>query len=291
MSERIARDPEPGPRKDLVPMSGTVEWSGNHFRLAGHGVAACTPAARKTGSMSCPEDWRGCPGSRAAPTSPCGRAADPRICGSCATKPWRKPVCCRAGKPLDTFRRSGIDAPVARRGQSLLAGPLPGTRGRHFAIVARGAGRLSGESGAHGIRRTGLVMAAMRSMGMLGADPPVRALRRGRGRARGGGLGVRSEQGPWDCSRHFPPCTRRGSRCATACPTTPGASCTIWAATFPRAARVALPPWARCLACWTRCCCICRPWRAWPRKTPRAAWAGGSWIWDGDWSVASSRWI
>lgn len=171
MSERIGRDPEAWTAQGLVPMSGTVEWSGNHFRS--RAMALRLYACRTEAGFDV------LPGGLARVSGEPGRANIALRAGGGSKDLW---IMCddavaetsllSGGKPLDTFRRSGIDVP-SRVADNLFWLGRYQERAEGISRLSRVAlARLSGESGPLESGELGLVMAAMRSMGILGADPP-----------------------------------------------------------------------------------------------------------------------
>ncbi len=171
MSEKIARDPESWTAQGLVPMSGTVEWSGNHFRS--RAMALRLYACRTE------DGYDVLTGGLARVSGEPGRANIALRAGGGSKDLW---VMCReavsetsllpGGKPIDTFRRSGIDVP-SRVADNLFWLGRYQERAEGISRLSRTAlARLSGETGPMESAELGMVMAAMRHMGILGSNPP-----------------------------------------------------------------------------------------------------------------------
>lgn len=171
MAERIGRDPEGWSGQGLVPMSGTVEWSGTHFRPRSMGlrVFACRSG----------DGYEVLPGGLVRISSEPGRANMSIQAGGGSKDLWvmspnpvAKVTLLPTNQHSEVFRRSGIDLP-SRVADNLFWLGRYAERAEGIARLSRSAlGRLTGESAPTDGGELGFLMTAMRDIGMLGANPP-----------------------------------------------------------------------------------------------------------------------
>ena len=171
MSERIGRDPEAWSGQGLIPMSATVDWSGSHFRPRS--------MALRVFACSSGNGYEVLPGGLVRISGEPGRANMAIQAGGGSKDLWvmsPNPVpevtLLSTGKQLDVFRRSGIDLP-SRVADNLYWLGRYAERAEGIARLSRAAlGRLSGESAPADGGELGVLLTAMRDIGMLAANPP-----------------------------------------------------------------------------------------------------------------------
>jgi uncharacterized circularly permuted ATP-grasp superfamily protein/uncharacterized alpha-E superfamily protein len=171
MSERIERDPEAWSAQGLVPMSGTVEWNGTHFRPRSMGLRmfACRSG----------DGFDVLPGGLVRISNEPGRANIAIQAGGGSKDLWvmtPNPVeevsLLQSGKKSEVFRRSGIELP-SRVADNLFWLGRYAERAEGIARLSRATlGRLSGESAPGESGELGVLISAMREIGMLGPNPP-----------------------------------------------------------------------------------------------------------------------
>lgn len=172
MAERLERDPEKWTGHGLLPMSGTVEWSGAHFR----------PRTMALRLFAC--RWDGgydvLPGGLVRISSEPGRASMAIQAGGGSKDLWvmgadpdQKMSLLPSGGRSEVFKRSGIELP-SRVADNLFWLGRYAERAEGIARLSRAAlGRLSGEAAPADGSETGVLLSAMREFGMLGANPPT----------------------------------------------------------------------------------------------------------------------
>ena len=172
MSERIGRDPEAWAGQGLVSMSGTVDWSGSHFRPRSMAlrVFACRSG----------DGYDVLPGGLVRVSNEPVRASLAIQVGGGSKDLWvmgRESVASVTllppGKNLDVFRRSGIELP-SRVADNLFWLGRYAERAEGVARLSRATlARLAGESSPADGGELGLLMTSMRALGILGAEPPT----------------------------------------------------------------------------------------------------------------------
>ncbi len=171
LSDRIRREPENWSGQSLVPMSGTVEWSGTHFRP--RGMALRMFACRSENGFEV------LPGGMARISNEPGRANLAIQSGGGSKDLWvmsPHPIAdvslLPSAKHSEVFRRSGIDLP-SRVADNLFWLGRYAERAEGIARISRAAlGRLSGELSLADGGELGVLLTAMRNIGMLAANPP-----------------------------------------------------------------------------------------------------------------------
>ena len=171
LSERLARFPELWAGQRLAPMSGTVEWSGNHFRPRTMAIRAF--ACRSLTGFDV------LPGGLVRVSSEPGRATIALQAGGGSKDLWimsPNPVAevtlLPSNKRSEVFRRSGIDLP-SRVADNLFWMGRYAERAEGIARLSRAAlGRISGETNPLDGGELGVLLSAMRDLGMLAANAP-----------------------------------------------------------------------------------------------------------------------
>lgn len=169
LSERLRRTPELWAGQSLAPMSGTVEWSGSHFRPRSMAIRAFACRSRTGFDVL--------PGGLVRISSEPGRATVVLQASGGSKDLWvlspgavEEVSLLPTGKRSEAFRRSGVDLP-SRVADNLFWMGRYAERAEGIARLSRSAlVRVSGESSPSEITETGLLLTAMREFGML---PPV----------------------------------------------------------------------------------------------------------------------
>lgn len=172
LSERIHRAPEQWAGQILAPLSGTVEWSGAHFRPRSMALRAF---AARTG-----QGFDVLPGGLVRISSEPGRQTFSMQANGGSKDLWvlsNEPVeeasLLAAGRNTEVFRRAGIDLP-SRIADNLFWLSRYAERAEGIARLTRATlSRLSGETSSSDGSELAVLMTALRQIGILASEPPT----------------------------------------------------------------------------------------------------------------------